>query len=431
MIAPDYAGPSTGEKTEMDVLSPKKRRRSGNEPPDTSLDDLYLIFEFLDTDMHKLIASNQFLTNLHVKTFLYQILAGLKYIHSSSVIHRDLKPANLLLTEDCSLKICDFGLSRVVKRESSDAIGRTLSGISDKKVIDSSDEEVNIEETAVAASDRMDDMEAGTAEEEVTKPSGGIHRTLTRHVVTRWYRAPELILLQQYDTAVDMWSVGCVLGELLSMQAENVRDYRNRRALFPGSACPSLSNDGLKNSARGESRGDRYDQLSIILDLIGSPTVRDVDQITDPQIRLFLRNQPVIAPKVRVFAGVKNMYLKHVHKQPLSSRFPGSDPVALDLLKRMITFNPADRITVDEALAHPYLASVRKPAVEFNAAAPMVMHIEDFDLSIERTQEFVSICWSSLLGRYEMPLLITFPHLNQMKREVLHYRNRNAALAKE
>ena len=58
---------------------------------------------------------------------------------------------------------------------------------------------------------------------------------------------------------------------------------------------------------------------------------------------------------------------------------------------RMITFNPAQRITVDEALAHPYLASVRKPAMEFNATEALVMHIEDYDLSVERTQEYVSI----------------------------------------
>jgi serine/threonine protein kinase len=77
--------------------------------------------------------------------------------------------------------------------------------------------------------------------------------------------------------------------------------------------------------------------------------------------------------------------------QPLSSRFPGSDALALDLLSKMITFNPVARITVDQALAHPFLASVRKPAMEFNAAEPMVMHIEEYDLSVERTQEFVSL----------------------------------------
>jgi serine/threonine protein kinase len=71
----------------------------------------------VDTDLYKLIMSPQYLTTPHIQTFLYQILVGLKYLHSSSVIHRDLKPANILLNEDCSLKICDFGLARIVNSD--------------------------------------------------------------------------------------------------------------------------------------------------------------------------------------------------------------------------------------------------------------------------------------------------------------------------
>jgi len=75
--------------------------------------DLYLVFEYVDTDLYKLIMSPQFLTRDHIQTFLWSLLIGLKYIHSFTIIHRDLKPANILLNEDCSLKICDFGLSRI------------------------------------------------------------------------------------------------------------------------------------------------------------------------------------------------------------------------------------------------------------------------------------------------------------------------------
>lgn len=70
-----------------------------------------------------------------------------------------------------------------------------------------------------------------------------IKRQLTKHVVTRWYRPPELILLQEYSFAVDMWSVGCIFAELLSMQAQNVPDYRDRVPLFPGKSCFPLSAD--------------------------------------------------------------------------------------------------------------------------------------------------------------------------------------------
>lgn len=72
------------------------------------------VFEFVDTDLYKLILSEQYLSTEHIQTFLYQLLCGLKYMHSAHVIHRDMKPANILLNEDCSLRICDFGLSRIL-----------------------------------------------------------------------------------------------------------------------------------------------------------------------------------------------------------------------------------------------------------------------------------------------------------------------------
>lgn len=98
--------------------------------------------------------------------FLYQILRGLKFIHSANVIHRDLKPSNLLLNANCDLKICDFGLARP------------------------------------------------TAENEF----------MTEYVVTRWYRAPELLLnSSDYTAAIDVWSVGCIYMELMT-----------RKPLFPG-----------------------------------------------------------------------------------------------------------------------------------------------------------------------------------------------------
>ncbi|KAL7593151.1 hypothetical protein Lser_V15G34051 [Lactuca serriola] len=98
--------------------------------------------------------------------FLYQLLRGLKYIHSANVIHRDLKPSNLLLNANCDLKICDFGLAR----------------------------------TSVE------------------------NNFMTEYVVTRWYRAPELLLnSSDYTVAIDVWSVGCIFTELM-----------NKKPLFPG-----------------------------------------------------------------------------------------------------------------------------------------------------------------------------------------------------
>ncbi|CAH8522360.1 unnamed protein product [Schistosoma margrebowiei] len=126
--------------------------------------EVSVLCEYMDTDLHKIIVSTQYLSLEHVKLFVYQILRGLKYLHSAGVIHRDLKPGNLLVNSDCLLKICDFGLARSV-------------------------------------------------------PSFGVESScnpLTLEVVTQFYRPPELLLGSNfYTAAVDQWSVGCILGELL------------------------------------------------------------------------------------------------------------------------------------------------------------------------------------------------------------------------
>jgi mitogen-activated protein kinase 1/3 len=78
---------------------------------------LTLIFEFVDADLGKIFRTNQFFTTLHVQYMLYQVLLGLKYMHSAGIVHRDLKPENILINEDCSIKICDFGLARGFSEE--------------------------------------------------------------------------------------------------------------------------------------------------------------------------------------------------------------------------------------------------------------------------------------------------------------------------
>ena len=99
----------------------------------------------------------------------------------------------------------------------------------------------------------------------------GLTRQLTRHVVTRWYRAPELILVQPYTSAVDIWSMGCILAELLSMQEGN---YQDRSPLFPGGSCYPLS--GNKDESGDD---DRLDQLNVILGVIGTPELKELDWV--------------------------------------------------------------------------------------------------------------------------------------------------------
>jgi len=144
----------------VDVIKPDARN---------GFEDIYFVNDLMETDLHRVIYSHQDLTDDHIQYFLYQILRGMLYIHSSSIIHRDLKPSNLLLNKNCELKICDFGLAR--------------------------------------------GLEPGESEGQ-----------LTEYVVTRWYRAPEVILnASNYTKALDVWSIGCIMAELLG-----------RTPLFPG-----------------------------------------------------------------------------------------------------------------------------------------------------------------------------------------------------
>jgi mitogen-activated protein kinase 15 len=116
----------------------------------------------MEADLHNAIGQ-KILKDLHNRYIMYQICKGMKYLHSADVIHRDLKPSNILINSDCSLKICDFGLARSMAADSPD-----------KDVV------------------------------------------MTEEVATRWYRAPEVLLgSQTYDKSADVWSVGCILGELL------------------------------------------------------------------------------------------------------------------------------------------------------------------------------------------------------------------------
>lgn len=132
--------------------------------------------------------SPQPLGDAHYKHFLYQLLRGLKFAHSYGIIHRDLKPANLLVTKNCDLCISDFGLARQM-------------------------------------------------------PGGGQSPLMTEHVVTRWYRAPELMLSADghYTAAIDIWSVGCIFGELLGRSplfAGKVRQHAVPALLAIGVPAP-------------------------------------------------------------------------------------------------------------------------------------------------------------------------------------------------
>lgn len=225
--------------------------------------------------MHRVIRTQE-LSDDHCQYFIYQTLRGLKAMHSANVLHRDLKPSNLLLNANCDLKICDFGLAR----------------------------------SAASQEDNAGFM--------------------TEYVATRWYRAPEIMLtFKEYTKAIDVWSVGCILAEMLS-----------GKPLFPGK--------------------DYHHQLTLILDVLGTPTMEDYYGIKSRRAREYIRSLP---------------FKKKIH---FSAMYPKANPLAIDLLEKLLSFNPLKRITCEEALQHPYLEPYHDPEDEPDAV-PIPESFFDFD----------------------------------------------------
>ena len=258
-------------------------------------DCIYLIFECLPSDLHKLIKSNIYLTLDDVRKYLYHILCGLKYIHSCSVLHRDLKPGNILLDHNYLIKICDFGLARCVNRDTEDEIVEKVQ--EEKKIEDlklNKHSEFLIKYTSSISSNKeKEDLNHDTnSNNEGNCPSKASKRKippklkhlknhkkeqmLSVHVASRWYRDPELILIEtNYTSSIDVWSAGCIFAELMMMMMkENSPTFIERKPLFPGKSCFPLSPPD-KNKVKVDEFGfpnEKADQLNLIFDLIGSPS---------------------------------------------------------------------------------------------------------------------------------------------------------------
>ncbi|XP_058750136.1 mitogen-activated protein kinase 7-like [Vicia villosa] len=267
--------------TLKDIMMPPTFQR-------TSFKDVYLVYELMDTDLHQIIKSSQILSNDHCKYFLFQLLQGLNYLHSANILHRDLKPKNLLVNKNFDLKICDFGFART-------------NGVGDE--------------------------------------------SMTDYVVTRWYRAPELLLSSNnYGASIDMWSVGCIFAEILG-----------RKPIFQGT--------------------DILNQLKLIVSILGSPSEYDLEFIENPKAMIFIKSLP---------------FTKGTH---FSQLFPQADSLAIDLLQNMLTFDPTKRITVSEALQHPYMAGLYDPRCNLPARAPINLDINE-NWDEDRIREMM---WNEML----------------------------------
>lgn len=303
-----------------DIIEPSHMR---------SFDELYIVMELCDSDMKKLIKTDVLLTPLHINTLLYNLLVGLKYLHSAGIWHRDLKPANCLVNQDCSVKICDFGLSRATSSVQHAPLPNTPRG----------------------------DEDASEVSGPVVPHTAKAKRTMTRHVVTRWYRAPELILLQDnYNEQIDMWSVGCIYAELLQMLEGT--HHEDRGPLFPGSSCYPLSPDRKhRKDPRFHTRGST-DQLNVIFDLLGTPSEAEIAQLQTEEAKQHIR---ALARRER--KGVR-------------SRFPDAPEESMDLLEKMLKFTPIERIVVDAALDHDLFKDIRDRQVETVAPSPVILEFD-------------------------------------------------------
>jgi len=330
-----------------------------------NFDSLYLVFEFVDTDLSQLINSPQNFEKLHAQYIVYQILLGLQYLHSANIVHRDLKPANILVNENVSTKICDFGLARGITENlrPSNVVPRSHQKIRIKLPFDERQQQQ--QQQASRRQRARDSRRQNGMVDARSKWS----RQLTKHVVTRWYRAPEVILFSQrreYMTAIDMWSVGCILSELLMMVGDGGR-VEQRSPLFPGRSCFPLS------ARDPEAYKDSLDQLNCIFSVIGTPTHDEVAKVRDHEARAYLEKL------------VKSSFQKPMD---LSRKFPKASKQELDLLRRLLQFDVEKRMTVDEALSHPFLEDVRDLQAEVRHKK-VVFNFEDVTLDMHTIYELI------------------------------------------
>ncbi|KAL6942137.1 mitogen-activated protein kinase smk1 [Hanseniaspora vineae] len=234
-------------------------------------DGLYCFQELIEYDLARVIHSSVQFSEFHIQSFLYQILCGVKYMHSADVIHRDLKPGNILCTIQGTLKICDFGLAR---------------GISSPLLA------------------------------QISTETGRPYH-ITSYVATRWYRAPELILTRtNYSKAIDIWACGCILAE-----------FYGRKPVFIGN--------------------DHMHQVAEIVKILGTPSENDL-----------IKYGSRVAWEL--FGPPKRQHTK----VPWSHIYPFASNNGLDLLEKLVLWDPEARLTVEQALEHPFFKNVKNPKDE-------------------------------------------------------------------
>lgn len=290
--------------------------------------EIYFMLEVMDTDLHRVINRNpSFLTQENMKSIVKQILQGIKAIHSVGILHRDLKPANILVTKTCRVQITDFGLARYVSKTPSPIESELLFSV-----------------------------------------------PMTEYVVTRWYRAPELLLSPNnpYSEAIDLWSVGCIFAEMI-----------NRKPLFPGAGY--------------------IDQVQRIFDALG---------YMDPKRLGF-----PLTPSHINFVNLRCRF----RAKSMDSLFPTvTDETLLHLLKSLLSINPASRPSAKSALDYPYFKSASSSSVaatDFDIPPPPENYFEFEDLSFEGTH-YVELIRKDVAA-YAAAELARYPFIETWREQLL------------
>lgn len=235
---------------------------------------LYIVMECCDTDLKRLCACQQGVTVWQARQLAYGMCVGIAYLHSAAICHRDLKPANCLVNRNWTVKVCDFNMARQMSIHGSNESNRSVPQL--------------------------------------------VEHSFTTNVVTRWYRAPEVILQLPYSEAVDVWSAGCVLGQLFSSIG------RSGHALFRG---------GETNSAQ---RACEEDQLSSIFSIMGTPSEGELECIRDQGVR----------NRVKLYGWKPRKSFKCL--------MPAADSAGIGLLKEMLCFLPSQRLSMAAAVKHQF-----------------------------------------------------------------------------
>lgn len=268
----------------------------------------FLVFEHCSVDLHWVIQSPQMLSKKHIAFFLSQILSALDYIHAANIMHRDIKPANIFVNGDCHLKIGDFGLARLTPPQKISIAENTSEQLSDQL---SKGLEIHSKNALSQARDQSDEAK------------------MTDYIATRWYRPPELFI--GYNDAVnkpiDMWAVGCVLGEMMF-----------RTPMFAGRALP-------------------WDMLDLIFNIVEPPQADNCDWIRIQMRPLVLKRYSTKRNKAETTEqkftyGLKKRieYESNIKKIKRIDPELTKDQIILNLLIRLLEPNPSQRITARQAL---------------------------------------------------------------------------------